>query len=243
MKNRMPAFILMLCIIWGSCCGLTIPTTPVTTNNYHVGDIVTFGSYEQDNKLNNGSEEIKWIVLDVKDQSILLLSKDVLDAYRFNNSWAEITWDDSGIREWLNDTFYYNAFSLSEQLKIQSAFASADRNPYFSHLDPGSSTLDKVFLLSVDEVESYIPNTAKRGASATDYARSHGAFISKSYTVNGRGTAWWWLRSPGGYQGVGYKSYAAIIDGSGAVSGHEVYNSGYDGSVGGVRPAIWIRVS
>lgn len=238
MKKRMLAVVLLLCTVWVSCCGMYN-----VSNRYYVGDLVTFGTYEQDNNLRNGAEAIEWIVLDVQGNDLLLLSRYVLEAYRFHSCWAEITWDDSNIRSWLNDDFLYTAFTSSQRSMINTTRVGAECNPYFSKLDPGYSTKDKVFLLSVNEVESYLPKANQRMTSATDYARAHGAFISKSYTANGRGTAWWWLRSPGGYQGTAYKSYAAIIDGSGAVSGHEVYNSGYDGSVGGVRPAIWVHVS
>ena len=45
------------------------------TTDISVGDIITFGHYEQDNNLDNGAEPIEWIVLDVQDGKALLLSK------------------------------------------------------------------------------------------------------------------------------------------------------------------------
>ena len=53
---------------------------------YHKGDIVTFGHYEQDNNPANGKEPITWIVLDRNDKGqVLLLSEKVLDGQTYND--------------------------------------------------------------------------------------------------------------------------------------------------------------
>ena len=44
------------------------------------GDIVTFGTYEQDDLTRNGAEPIEWIVLAVEGDQALLLSRCVLRA-------------------------------------------------------------------------------------------------------------------------------------------------------------------
>ncbi len=44
-----------------------------------VGDVIYFGSYEQDNNLSNGKEEIEWIVLAKENRKALLISKYALD--------------------------------------------------------------------------------------------------------------------------------------------------------------------
>ena len=41
-----------------------------------VGDLITFGTYEQDNNPDNGPEPIEWVVLDVKDHKALVISKE-----------------------------------------------------------------------------------------------------------------------------------------------------------------------
>lgn len=78
-----------------------------------VGDIITFGHYEQDNDLNNGEEPIEWIVLktDVKKNRVLLLSRYGLDAHHFDVDTYYYGWDKSEIRKWLNSTFLKSAFS------------------------------------------------------------------------------------------------------------------------------------
>ena len=79
---------------------------------------VTLGQYEQDNNLSNGPEEIEWLVLAIVDQKALLVSKYGLDTKPFNEIRKEITWENSTIRNWLNNEFYNNAFSSSEKNKI-----------------------------------------------------------------------------------------------------------------------------
>lgn len=44
-----------------------------------VGDIVSFGSYEQDNNPRNGTEPVDWYVLDKADGEATLLAVDLLD--------------------------------------------------------------------------------------------------------------------------------------------------------------------
>ena len=39
----------------------------------NIGDKVTFGKYEQDNKTSNGTEPIEWDVLDKKGNAYLLI--------------------------------------------------------------------------------------------------------------------------------------------------------------------------
>ena len=51
-----------------------------------IGDMITFGSYEQDNDLTNGKEPITWRVLDYNSQKriALVLSEKALDTRAFN---------------------------------------------------------------------------------------------------------------------------------------------------------------
>lgn len=53
---------------------------------YPGAEIVTLGSYEQDGDSSNGKEPIEWIVLDETEDSQLVISKYVLERYR----WGEI---------------------------------------------------------------------------------------------------------------------------------------------------------
>ena len=80
-------------------------------------EYVVFGSYEQDGNVDNGTEAIQWIPLLEKDGKVMLISRYILEYRAFNESTvAEPTnWEDSSLREWLNDEFLKSAFSSAER--------------------------------------------------------------------------------------------------------------------------------
>ena len=58
-----------------------------------------FGTYEQDMDSGNGQEPIEWIVLDQKDDKVLLLSAKDLDASHFYKGVYDAEWEISQLRE------------------------------------------------------------------------------------------------------------------------------------------------
>lgn len=205
------------------------------------GDVITFGSYEQDNNLDNGPEPIEWIVLDVQDGKALLLSKYGLDAKPYNTEWTEVTWETCTLRAWLNNDFMNQAFNVGEQsaILITTVDNSAAQGRSEWSTSGGNNTEDKVFLLSYAEANRYLGVTSENSGNKesrvkpTDYALKAGAITTGNYRPeNGQETGWWWLRSPGTSQG-----YAA-----------DVYNDGslYDDNVrevsGCIRPAFWLNL-
>ena len=81
-------------------------------------DTVLFGKYEQDNNFENGKEDIEWIIIDVKDGKVKLLSKYILDRIEFETSKKDELYEDSYFRYWLNNIFYNIAFDKEEKKKI-----------------------------------------------------------------------------------------------------------------------------
>ena len=122
--------------------------------NSKVGDIVYFGTYEQDNDTSNGKEDIEWLVLAKKGNRILVISDKALDRQPYNSSRTRVTWETCTLRKWLNNDFINAAFSAEERAKIPTVTVSADKNPSYS-TSPGNNTTDKVFLLSITEVNKY----------------------------------------------------------------------------------------
>ena len=200
--------------------------------NIKVGDTYKFGSYEQDNKTSNGKEEIEWIVLDKDGMSLLLISKYALDCQQYNTSYIN-AWETCSLRKWLNGTFLSAAFSSEEQNSIISSTVTADKNPSYS-TSPGNNTTDKVFLLSITEVNKYFSSDEARKCAPTDYAIAQGAWTNDSYKTGGRATCWWWLRSPGYFSDL---AAGVHVDGSVTDLGGNVL----DCSVA-VRPALWINL-
>ena len=201
--------------------------------NINVGYTYTFGSYEQDNNTSNGKEEIEWQILEKQDNKILLISKYALDCQQYNTEQTDVTWETCTLRSWLNSTFINNAFTEAEQSMIADTKVTADKNPNYS-TNPGNDTTDKIFLLSINEVNKYFTTDESRKCVPTAYAIEQGAYTSDSYTTGGKATCWWWLRSPGSSQ-----DFASLVYFGGSVS-----NFGYyvDGSSGCVRPALWINL-
>ena len=198
---------------------------------YTAGDIITFGRYEQDNDTSNGTEPIEWIILDVnEDGSLILISKYALDCKRYNTTYADVTWDTSTLRKWLNEDFFNAAFGAEEQGKIKTVHLVNEDNPNYG-TKGGKDTDDRVWLLSINEVtdfykfDSHFTDDSSYICFSTAYAEERGV-----YTHNG--ACWWWLRSPGlgSRRAVGVDS-----DGNIRSYGYHVL-SGY----GGVRPVVCV---
>ncbi len=190
-----------------------------------IGDIICFGSYEQDNNSYNGYEEIEWVVLDIEDGKALVISKYVLDYIPFCYNRRECTWGDSTIRTWLVNDFYECAFTDAEKYKISFSDIATVNNSDKSNI----VTRDTVFLLSDIEAMSYFGSNAHRLCEPSAFAKAHPRYVDF-----GDGASSWWLRSTGD-EGV----LANCVLNSGAVSTHGEY---VDLEHIGVRPAMWIEI-
>lgn len=191
------------------------------------GDYITFGTYEQDNNTENGAEPIEWLVLEAKDGKVLVISKYAIEKMAYNTSYKDVTWETCTLRSWLNNDFINTAFSEEEMEAIPTVTVTTDKNPDYD-TNPGNDTQDKVFLLSISEVNKYFSSDSVRQCNPTDYAVANGTF------EEGSGCRWW-LRSSGHIQ-----AYAACVRGDGSIStgGGVVSGAGRP-----VRPAMWIDFS
>lgn len=191
------------------------------------------GRYEQDNQLENGAEAIEWVVLEVSDGKALLISKYALDCQAYNSEKTEISWADSSLRQWLNETFYQAAFTFDEQATILLTTVSngeAEGNPEWTAF-PSADTEDRLFLLSYQEAAAYFSTADERKASGTEYARAQGAKFLGITTI-GFGETDWWLRSSGTVQ-----SDAAYI---GVV--RDFYTKAVSDKIG-IRPVLRLDLS
>lgn len=191
-----------------------------------VGDMLLFGTYEQDNDLTNGAEDIEWVVLEKEGTRLLIISEYALNDMGYNTRYQKATWEDSTVRIWLNGEFLEEAFDETQQAMIQDTVVTADPNPKYSE-DPGADTVDKIYLMSIAEAEHYYAKNGDRRCKASPYAISLGAFVSEVSK-----STWWWLRTPGGEP-----QDAAIVYGDGSIRyfGSDVFHSRE-----GVRPMMWI---
>ncbi len=195
-----------------------------------VGDVITFGTFEQDDNLNNGNEDVEWLVLEKKeDGKLLLLTKYAIECVRYHKKAVDITWEECFLREWLNDGFIKDCFTEEERWIIPTTYVKNDDNAKYG-TEGGNDTLDQVFLLSIDEANRYFEDDLARKTSATESAKLHYA-----YSDPFNNTAWW-LRSPS-FQ----SDMAALISDAG-----EVYEGAFHKVTElyiATRPAMWIDLS
>lgn len=199
--------------------------------NAKPGETVLFGKYRLFSNTES-KDRIAWLVLAREDDKLLLLSEKCLDCKQYNESDEPCTWKTSSLRAWLNQYFLYEAFTSAEQEKIVSSSVPADLNPDYNSVYSGELTTDQLFLLSIQELERYLPSSDKRQAVPTQYALSEGAGFD--HEIAG-GPCWWWLRTPGENN-----SCAADVRSGGAINyeGYKVTSKNFS-----VRPALWINIA
>ena len=214
--------------------------------NAKVGDIISYGHYEQDGKTSNGKEAIEWMVLDKNSKGQLyVVSRYALDYQPYNTANKNVTWETCSLRKWLNNTFYNAAFTDAEKAKIAATTLVNGKNEIIGTAG-GNNTSDKVFLLSVDDsVKYFVDNKGghsngycdSRLCKATQYAISLGAGVytgSEPKTLVG--TCYdYWLRCPGYSQ-----AYAAVVSGSDIYRGTIDYFGCQVNVKCPIRPAMWI---
>lgn len=140
--------------------------------------VITFGRYPQNSA--DLEENIEWLVLKEDENTMLLISEFVIDSISCENIGQYLSeeknflWETCEIRKWLNTSFYNNAFNDIEKERIIENEIENKPNPEYG-TGGGENTIDKVFLLSIEEAEKYFKFDDSRKARATRYAEMHGA--------------------------------------------------------------------
>ena len=170
-------------------------------NAIKVGEVIEFGRYEQDGNLENGTENIEWLVLDVVDNKALLITKDALYATK-HAEYKYAKWDESLVKYWLQE-FEASAFSDVEKSRLTHECLCSDKSVYCSE--------DNVFVLSGNEAQELSEAVPQIYDSwPTEYAKQQGvlSFVNESTDTHPEyselnGKSLWWVRSwtpsfPGG---------------------------------------------
>lgn len=215
-------------------------SNPVNAKNYTAdddwqGSRVYFGRFEQDNDLKNGSEPILWRVLQVNDNTLLLLSEYGLACRNYHDTFEDFTWETSSVRAWLNGEFLDAAFTNKERNAIQDTLVSTNDNKNYK-TDGGNDTIDKVYLLSYDEVQNnaYGFQSGAKNKSKSRQMKVTPAALVDGYAREDNGNTCWWLRSPG----ITNK-YAAYVFTTGAITDYYFVGRRNDA----VRPVIQVKLS
>ncbi len=202
----------------------TEPDYSVPISAAEVGDIIRFGTYEQDNVLDNGKEQIEWLVLAKEGNYLVVISNKILDRRAYHTDEVKITWENCELRKWLNSDFYNTAFTEAEQGKITTVTAHTNGRQVKYTTDGGNDTQDNVFCLSYEEIREFLSDRASRIAERTQY-QMYGRDGGSSY----------WLRTPGDHGNE--TAMKVLSDGRFDLDGDSV-----EADLIGVRPAICIQI-
>lgn len=183
------------------------------------GQLVRYGSYEQDNNLNNGKEPVEWYVLRAQAGRALLVSRHALFPRTYHSKWTDVNWADCDLRAYLNDTFYNECFTPYEKMAIVQATLKTN------YVGSTVGSQDYVFLLDAEEAKHLSKDLLL--CMPTAYAKS------KSISTD-NGYCYWWLRDT-----TNRKSDANRVHPNGGV--YE-YGGNTNATGVGIRPAIWVDI-
>ena len=195
--------------------------------NAQIGDIVEYGSYEQDGNESNGAEPLEWIVLDRTDEGTLLVTKDVIDGKPFDEHSFSL-WCTSTLRAWLNGVFLEESFTAEERSELlEENLGSGAEDEKF--IGSAYDLKDTVSLLTFSDVRTYRPMLYP--VELTSYARENGVKDDEKWA----NIPWWWAIH-------GDEAGFTL----GVVHLYDAYNTDtgdgewWPDAILGVRPVIWV---
>lgn len=199
---------------------------PTIETNHAVDQlsIIQFGNYPYYEDARK--KPIEWIVLKRDEEKILLLSRYGIDQKRYHDMRESTSWEKSDLRKWLNTCFIEQAFDVDEKHRILPSRTDSTTNLFYG-TENIESCIDRVFILSVEEIKEYLPNKEMALCQSTPYSKEKGVFTNYG--------GLWWTRTPGEMPSL--QSFVNVV---GEVSYAGCY---YQRNEVAVRPAIWISVS
>ena len=213
-KRLVMVLLLGLLIITLSACQ-PAPTTDLSNLTVGQGN-VKFGDFT-------------WEVLEVQEDQVLLITEDIIEEISFNDTSRSIDWSGCDVRHYLNYKFINQHFSDSDRERLVYVTHRTEDSSWYG-TSGGGDTLDKFFLLSIEDVLNYYGDSGSFGNG-----NSEESIIDDEYNeariVDG---GIWWLRSPGSDS-----EFAAAVneDGTIQVDGYHVQEQL------GLRPAAWVKIS
>lgn len=201
----------------------------------NIGDTIRFGAYQ-------------WKVIGLKENDILIISDQILEQRDYHKKKEDVTWEKSEVRHYLN-TYFFDTFSTSEKETIMATHNKNTGNPWYGS-DGGNDTVDKVFLLSLDEVvRLYFGDSGRLLDNPKPNQRY---WFDRQDENNGKRMAlfmdshwWWWTRTPGKNNRVAVYVHG---DGNIGMQGNGISKTSFNtlhhktqSNEGGIRPALWIK--
>ena len=138
-------------------------TKVIENDSWDENYFVKFGKWDMDGREENGTEFIDWVALERNDHDVLLISRQKVIWMKYNNSEEPVSWENCPVRSFLNGEFFDEAFTSKEQDMIEETV----------HDD---GTVDKAYLLSVDEFCKYYETGTGTFAGTAHYQHTEGFY-------------------------------------------------------------------
>ena len=244
--------------------------SPDVSSRLNIGDIVTFGQFQQEGDKEDkdkGVEPIQWEVLDIKDGKALILSRYILDNVSYNEpegvqgsgNKERRLWLKSDIHKWLNSDFYNSAFTEEEKSAFSqdSSINEEEKGVFLLSYDEAVKYFDMKETIETDAWDKKIKMIYSQKAlcTATPYAdRRAQEFTLATYnrlikecnitydkSVIGNEYSIYWLRTS--YEPEDFDVNANTINDEGTIRPDILGFDNAKSTENGVRPAVWVNVS
>ena len=202
-----------------------------------------------------------WRVLDEQGGRALVITRDIIEIRPYDAEFTDEVWESCGLREYLNGEFFDRAagFTESEQARIAETKIVTPNNQWYGTWG-GKNTLDKIFLLSLEEADRYFGDSGDYiDERQKEYDFESGRFNITEAGAGGNGEinggcfsngndadraaeysgapAFWWLRSSGIHNGA-----AAFVFDNGGVGVFGLDLCAMLDVSCGVRPAMRVEL-
>ncbi len=178
-----------------------------------------------------GIDPLPWLVLENKDRQILFISRYVIDCKPYTNFYSGYTtWGRSSCRLKLHTEYIHHIFTDREKDMMVTVYIDDEDDSLSFAETPRRKQADKLFFLSVKEVEKYFRSERDRLALFTKHStRTPMWTVFDNY-------AYWWLRSPGNHPiEKMYVRDGVITSANSIVNGDDCFD------YFGVRPAMYMK--
>ena len=177
-----------------------------------------------------------WYTLKEEADKVLLLSAEVIGLEKYHDTFEDVTWEDSSIRKFLNNDFY-DSFKSEEKLQIAPSQMYNEGNPWYS-VSGGQKTIDRIFLLSIEEVVRYLGDNGQLRKPNNKYFIDDKYNLVRSAKYLDGSPSRWMLRTPG--NSLDFVA-TVTIEGKIAMTGDFVNRPSTDLFNVGIRPSMWIK--
>ena len=127
-----------------------------------------------------------WTILAVDGSNALVLADKCIGEQPYNRQCKEITWENCTLRKWLNDDYYKNLPEEEKDIIVDVE----NENPANANtgISGGEKTKDKLFLLSLEEINMYLPNNSDRAIGEYWRLRTPGEEQRQAIVINPDGS-------------------------------------------------------